>query len=478
MSETLIGGPLTVAELALQTEAVLPRSTVIETMQDCAPAGLTNLSVEQEAGLRILTGYLVENFGDNAAEEYDRYINTKNRGLELDEPKLREQLTGKTVLVTGGTGLIGSELVAELARFSPGRLVSMSRGKTKPKKITDGVEYVYADVTDKDGVNEVMADIKPDIVYHLAAEKHPATAELEVKRTLQTNIFGTKNVLEAAEATGAQQIIYASTGKATRPYSPDTYASSKKGGEWLMSQAAQKTNMLVSGTRFTHVVDNSNIIQRIDHWVEEDTPIRLHSTDAMFYVQSAKESAHLLLNAGIDAQPGVLKLHALRNLDWPINLTDLAIGAVAKQNANTPIYFCGVEDGYEEQAWPGLYDPLLSGEVSPLINFSEAPQAQASATCPEVDVFPLEIESDQELIDKFYELGQACQYEDNPDLLREKNRMFSWAMLNSRLRTVPITVIERAAKRIPQHQAIQMLTDEHIKTNTAIEEILVQRQSI
>lgn len=103
-----------------------------------------------------------------------------------------------------------------------------------------------------------MGEVKPDIISHLAADKYNHLAEERSHYTLATNVRGTWALIAAANAAGVDQIVYASTGKATRPYSPDIYASSKHTGEALMAATATESEMLVSAVRFTHVVDDSN----------------------------------------------------------------------------------------------------------------------------------------------------------------------------------------------------------------------------
>ena len=171
--------------IELPTDRAIPREAIIQDMQDIAPAGLCSdlLTEQQVVDLRLRTALLVDQYGQDAHPEYLRYLGTEERSIVLDQAKILEQISGKTVLVTGGTGLIGSELVCQLANYSPSRLVTLSRGKTMPHKVTPGVEHAYADVMDSDAVANVMDSVKPDIVYHLAAEKYPGVAEKEVNRT-------------------------------------------------------------------------------------------------------------------------------------------------------------------------------------------------------------------------------------------------------------------------------------------------------
>ena len=148
-------------------------------------------------------------------------------------------------------------------------------------------------------MDALMGEVQPDLVFHVAAQRDPGLAETEVHRTVSTNVLGTRTVLTAAAEAGVPQVVCASTGKALRPYSPDMYTASKRAAEWVASGVAASSDMLVSAGRFTHVLDNSIIYQRLLSWADEadDGVIRLHSPDIAFYVQSALESAQLLLLA-------------------------------------------------------------------------------------------------------------------------------------------------------------------------------------
>jgi nucleoside-diphosphate-sugar epimerase len=344
----------------------------------------------------------------------------------------------------------------------------------KPRHGVAGVEYAHVDIRDKDKLGDTFRRVRPDIVYHLAAQHDPSLAETAVTHTLTTNITGTNNVIEAARASDTSQIVYASTGKALRPFTPDTYASSKKASEWLMADAVKRGEMFCSGVRFTHVVDNSIIHRRIQDWIANDQPIRLHGSDILFYMQSAKESAHLLLNVGLEAEEGTFNLQTIRDLDWPVNLMDLALGAVARAGTNTPVYICGFESGYEERAYPGLYDPMLSGEMSPLINAFEAPQANHSATCPQVDNFPFEMTTDARLVERLRALERVCAEGAPNEVLHEAKDNLSWTMLDTRLRSVSKTVLERIARRMANVSYREQLTDEHRRINSTVNAALRQ----
>ncbi len=451
---------------------------VYDYMRSIAPPGQGELDYSTLETLNELTQRLVALHGAQSIEEYRYYVDTQNRRLEVAEDKLREHLQGKTVLVSGGTGLIGSALLKELSRFSPARVVSVSRGTMEPHQPVTGVEYSYADVRDRARILAIMQAVQPDVVYHVAADKYNHEAETRAHHTLSTNINGTKNMLEAAEATGVEHFIYASTGKATRPYSPDIYASSKKTGEWLVSEAASRGNMLCSAGRFTHVVDSSSLLQKFHGSIESGQPVRVHNPDTWFYVQSAQESAQLLMNSALEAEKGTLKIHSIRDLKRPVNLGRFGLGAIMASGERVPLYIQGVEEGYEEKAWPGLYHPVSGVEVGPLVSSLEAEDAVPSATCPEVDAFPLKIQPSANLEADFSNLQQILNDAAAKDGLRTANQRMTWTMLDARLDALPADTLERTRQHVAMFSQFETQTPEHLGVNLAIARAIQRRQAI
>lgn len=361
-------------------------SGVIDAMRAVAPPGGKCLDEATKKQLRRHTQTLLELKATEAADEAARFLAIAGRTLPLPGDRIRDELSGATILVTGGTGCVGSALIAELANVNPGRVVSVSRGMTKGWRDQPGVEYLHADIADRDGIEAVTAMVRPDIVFHVAGQRDPAYAETDICGTVGTNILGTRNVLEAAAAFGVSRAICASTGKAMRLYSPDIYAASKRVAEWVAADIAATTELRCSAARFTHVVDNSIVYRKLRTWMDEpDAVIRLHAHDAAFYAQSALESARLLMLAALDQTPGQLQIHAITDLDWPIGLLDLTLGVLAQTGSRTPVYFSGYDPGYEAVSFPGLYDPMQAGDVSPLINALEA--AALTPVHPPTDTF-------------------------------------------------------------------------------------------
>jgi nucleoside-diphosphate-sugar epimerase len=373
------------------------------------------------------------------------------------------------VLVTGGTGCIGSVLMTQLAARCPGRLVSVSRGVSNQWPRHAGAEYRHADVRDRVAMDALIGEIEPDLVFHVAAQRDPGQAEVEVHRTVSTNVLGTRTVLTAAAEAGIPQVVCASTGKALRPYSPDIYTASKRAAEWVASEVAASSGMLISAGRFTHVLDNSIIYKRLLSWADEaeDGIIRLHSPDIAFYVQSALESAQLLLLACLGSRPGEFRVLAISDLGWPVGLMDLALAVLARSGSPVPVYISGYDQGYEEIPFPGLYDPVTAGDVSPLLNAFEA-GAVVESPCPIVDAFRVDMAPEPRAVKLLTALAEVCDRSQDPATVRGALNELSWSLLDCTLRAAPRRALTRSAAMAHQHS--RTLGADHRRILEAIED--------
>ena len=451
-------------------------AAIIEAMRHAVPPGKARLSDSDASALRDLTAALMAARPD-AASEYQRFLAIAGRSLTLPEEQLGARLRGATVLVTGGTGCIGSMLIAQLARHQPARVVSVSRGVTGAARRHDGADYLTADVTDRVATERTVGEVRPDVVFHVAAQRSPGLAEAEVRRTVSTNVLGARNVLAAASRAGVRQVVLASTGKALRPYSPEVYTASKRAAEWLGASAAASGDVTCSAARFTHVIDNSIIHGRLLDWAADEADgavmtgapgraaIRLHSPDIAFYAQSALESAQLLLIAMLGAAPGEFRVHAITDLGWPVSLLDVALGVLAATRSKTPLYISGYDPGYEEVAFPGLYDPASAGDVSPLLNAFEAAALSASPF-PMVDAFRLEMAAGPAVPKLLAGIESACDRGLCDDTIRQALDDLSWSLLDATLATAPPAALARCGTLIRPHESA--ISPAHLRVLRAI----------
>jgi nucleoside-diphosphate-sugar epimerase len=450
-------------------------SELISKMCEVAKPRQQRLDDATVCRLRKLTRLLIA-AKEDAAEEHARFLSVSERGLCLPEVELSKRLRHTTVLVTGGTGCIGSTLITQLAAWGPARLVSVSRGLTIGWPRQADAEYLHVDLRDRGALKRVIAELRPDLVFHVAAQRAPGLAEVDVHRTVSTNVLGTRNVLTAAADAGVSQVVCASTGKALRPYSPDVYAASKRAAEWVAWRVAASSEMLVSGARFTHVLDNSIIYQRLLNWANgaDGGLIRLHSAENAFYVQSALESAQLLLLACLGSRQGEFRIHAISDLGWPVSILDLALAVLARSDSRTPIYFSGYERGYEEIPFPGLYDPVTASDVSPLVNGFEA-SAVVDSRCPMTDAFRVEMAAEARVFKMLDALAEICDQTQDAETIRGKLNELSWSLLDATLCAAPREALMRAAVLAQRHS--YSLSADHQRILEAIKdhaEVLAQ----
>ncbi len=452
----------------LDLSQVTTANAVYASMMNIAPFHKERLDLDTYVDLQQLTEKLIDINRSKASAEFDHYTGTSQRKLEILEEKAEQQFSNKSILVTGGTGLIGSALIGELTKYNPATITSYSRGETATQKYFPQATYMFGDIRDENRLAEVFDVVKPDFVFHVAADKYNHYAESRVKHTLSTNIKGTQNVLEAAEKSGVSKFIYASTGKATRPFSPDIYASSKKTGEWLVSEAAAKGNMICSAGRFTHVVDNSYLINNLFNYINEGRAVSIHDPETMFYVQSALESANLLINSSLGNDKNQLTINAIRNLGLPLNLGNIGLGAIIRSGIPAAMYIKGIDPGYEEKTWPALYHPSTAGDVSPLINAIESFETTPSETSPDVDEFPMLFAESDNLKASYSELIKSLGVDIQARNIRDINNDLSWSIIKARLEKVPTKTLIKTMKHVSKVALHSERHEEHDRLNDLI----------
>jgi nucleoside-diphosphate-sugar epimerase len=393
------------------------RATVLRAIAEAAPPTLGDVSDNVRCRLEELTAALLR-VSPESQTEFRRYLAVSEREISLFSDLLFDRLNGRRILVTGGSGCIGTALLRQVARFKPKRIVSVDIAPPPPTSDPScGVEHLRVDIRDLSSLAEVFKGASPDVVFHLAAQRNPGLAELEVHRTISTNIFGTRNVVKACALASVGELVVASTGKALRPYMTKVYAASKRAAEFIVADAVTSGAVAASVVRFTHVVDNAIVIDRFRTWCRRREIMRVHSIDSMFYAQSARESAQLLLAAFLGKSANGMGIFAIRDLGWPISVIDLALGVMAEEGL-TPLQITGHDPGYEEQAYPGLYNPANCGDVSPLLNGLEAPASERFELTPDVDMLRyrgrLPTSSQRQLV----KLEECCARDADPATLR------------------------------------------------------------
>lgn len=400
--------------------------------------------------------------GSEAA--YEGYLAVRRRRIGLPEDRVLRRLAGRRVLVTGAGGCIGSEVLLQLARYGPARVTGVSLEELPSDGLT---EHVRLDLRDGPALDALLRRVRPDVVFHLAAQRDPGLAEQAVWLTVTTNVLATRNLARACARTGVEQLVYASTGKALRPYTTDVYAASKRLGECVLADEAARGRLPAAAARFTHVVDNAIVLDRFRRWCRAGEPLRLHDADTTFYVQSARESAQLLLAASLAPLDDRLRVHAIRDLGWPVSVLDLAHGVIAEQRSRVPVLEIGHEPGYEKSPYPGLYDPRYSGDVSPLINGMEARETEPSAS-PDVDAVPVALLTTGRLYERLEALDALCARTRDESAVRGGFDALARELLGRLVAGAPAEQLRRMARRTEPHRP--RMTEEQLRLDDAVRE--------
>ncbi len=358
----------------------LSRSDILNLIWDAVPVGTVEPTEPATlARLNELTIALIDRSGRNSLNS-DPFNEVYQRRVKIDLPQVTSILKNKVVLVTGGQGFVGTNLIAKLQQFGVKKIVSIDITADRSQRVAIDrtgsdrdipVTYYDGDVRDLRSLQAIFNVEQPQIVFHLAAERLPGLAELQIHQTVSSNILGCNNIIRLCEANRVEACIFSSTGKASRYFTPDIYAASKKIAEWLFSDNSQPRTCQYGIVRFTHVVENSPVSSDLDKRVASGI-ISMHAPDRFIYTQNIEESVGLLLNALTILTPGQTKILAVKDLGWPINTLDLALYKILQSGRDIPIYFKGIPAGYERHVFLGQLD--LSGErdTLPMLNVLEA----------------------------------------------------------------------------------------------------------
>lgn len=250
--------------------------------------------------------------------------------VELDTESIKEQVTGKTILISGAGGSIGSEIARQVTKFSPKKVILVGHGEFSVYKIerelrqlpndTIDLEPVIADIQDRERIFEVLTEHEPDIVYHAAAHKHVPLMEKNPREAIKNNIFGTKNLAEASKAADVESFVMISTDKAVNP--PNVMGSTKRIAEMIVTGLNEtgKTNFVA--VRFGNVLNSSgSVIPVFKEQIEKGGPITVTDFRMTRYFMTIPEASRLVMQAGALADGGEI---FVLDMGEPVKILDLA----------------------------------------------------------------------------------------------------------------------------------------------------------
>ncbi len=363
------------------TSEVFSKADIIDRIQQLVPPGSPEpKDSETLATLQILTAQLIAAYKADGQLENEPFEDVRDRTVHLYTAAVSNKLKGKTILVTGGEGCVGNFLIEKLLKLGANQIISVDKARCQNLEETHPiferkgtVTFYAADIRNFAALKHIFEVEKPDIVFHLAAQRSPGLAEIQIRETVTSSLLGTQNVIQLCEEYGIENCVFSSTGKTSRYFTTEVYAASKKFAEWQFARAAQSGNVTYGMVRFTHMLENSLFCEQMSNKVQQSMTVNVHAPHRYVTAQNLVEAVHLLLNGLVLSVPGKLRFLTVRNLGWPTETLEVALYKILESAKNLPIYFQGLLPGYEEPFFMGQFDWSKPTEIHLLINVLEDP---------------------------------------------------------------------------------------------------------
>lgn len=284
------------------------------------------------------------------------------RPAELDTTGIRGYLEGKTVLITGCGGSIGSELCRQVVKYGPERLVLVDSGEANLFHIQMELQYetsyahghgVLGHVQDRTLMASVFEKFRPQVVFHAAAYKHVPLLEKNPWEAVTNNILGSRTVMELAVEHGVERFVLVSTDKAVRP--TNVMGASKRVAELLL-QTSQGNDTRLMAVRFGNVVGSSgSVVPLFRRQIEQGGPVTVTHPEINRYFMTIPEAAQMILQAGAMGEGG--EIFILR-MGTPVKIAEMARDLIRlsgkEPNRDIKIVFTGLREGEK------LYEELIT----------------------------------------------------------------------------------------------------------------------
>ncbi|MYL36426.1 polysaccharide biosynthesis protein [Halobacillus litoralis] len=282
--------------------------------------------------------------------------------VDLDIDTIESEVKGRTVMVTGAGGSIGSEICRQLVKFEPTKLILLGHGENsiytihmelKQLGLDTELVTVIADVQDRDRIFQVVEDYHPSYIYHAAAHKHVPLMEANPKEAVKNNVIGTKNVAEAAHHAGVKAFVLVSTDKAVNP--PNVMGATKRIAEMVVQNLGRQSHTKFVAVRFGNVLGSrGSVIPLFKKQIAAGGPVTVTHPDMTRYFMTIPEASRLVLQAGALARGGEV---FVLDMGEPVKIVDLAKNLIHLSGfteEQIPIQFSGIRPGEK------MYEELLS----------------------------------------------------------------------------------------------------------------------
>ena len=280
--------------------------------------------------------------------------------VTLDWRSISDGLAGKTVLVTGGGGSIGSELCRQVARLGPSALVVFDNGEFNLFRVERELRRTFpdlvlharlGDVRDSEAVHFALVEYQPDIVFHAAAYKHVPMLQDQAREAVRNNVLGTRNVAQMAAAFGCETFVLISTDKAVNP--TNIMGATKRVAEIVCQDLNGQGRTRFITVRFGNVLDSAgSVVPTFREQIAAGGPVTVTHPDITRYFMTIPEASQLILQAAVAGNGGEI---FVLEMGEPVRIRDLAeqmIRLSGKQpGVDVPIVFTGLRPGeklYEE----------------------------------------------------------------------------------------------------------------------------------
>ncbi|NMD70164.1 polysaccharide biosynthesis protein [Bacillus sp. DNRA2] len=283
--------------------------------------------------------------------------------VELNIAGISEYVSGKTVLVTGAGGSIGSEICRQICKFKPKKLLLLGHGENSIYTIEmelrnsfpSSMEIipVIGDVQDRERIFEIMNLHRPDVVYHAAAHKHVPLMEYNPREAVKNNVFGTKNVAEAADTFGVNTFVMISTDKAVNP--TNVMGSTKRIAEMIIQGLDRTSKTKFVAVRFGNVLGSrGSVIPLFKKQIQAGGPVTVTHEEMTRYFMTIPEASRLVIQAGSLARGGEI---FVLDMGEPVKIVDLAKNLITLSGYSIDeigISFSGLRPGEK------MYEELLN----------------------------------------------------------------------------------------------------------------------
>ncbi len=289
----------------------------------------------------------------------------RRKPIHLDFAKITNYIAGKTVLITGAGGSIGSELARQISRVGAKEIILLGRGENsiyeihqelKRKFPEQAYHTVIANITDKERMAKVFKLFHPQVVFHAAAHKHVPLMEIQPDEAVKNNVFGTQNVAELADANHAEIFVLISTDKAVNPTS--VMGATKRTAELILQEINQRSDTKFVTVRFGNVLGSrGSVVPLFEKQIAAGGPVTVTDKEMTRFFMTIPEAVQLVLQAGSQAEGGEVFLF---DMGKPVKIKDMAEDLI-RLHGLTPdkdikIVYTGLRPGEK------LYEELLTSE--------------------------------------------------------------------------------------------------------------------